>query len=112
MSDAKIPLMRNTFIEDQKTRRQLAAFLLRATRLSMGEQCAAFEAAFARWHGRKHAILVTSGSSANLVLLQALSNLDRLPIGARVGFSALTWATNIMPILQSGFVPVPVDVDP
>jgi CDP-6-deoxy-D-xylo-4-hexulose-3-dehydrase len=112
MSDAKIPLMRTTFTDDQKTRRQLAAFLLRAERLSMGEQCAEFEHEFAAWQGRRHAVLVSSGSAANLALLQALKNLEYLHNGARIGFSALTWATNPMPIIQLGMTPVPIDVEP
>ena len=29
-----------------------------------------------------------------------------------VGFSALTWATNVMPIIQMGLIPVPIDCDP
>ncbi len=38
-------------------------------------------------------------------------NLGRLKVGDRVAFSAVTWATNVMPILQMGLVPVPIDVE-
>lgn len=107
-----IPLMRNCFVNDQETRERLAGFIVSTDRLSMGDQCRTFERAFAEWQGCKHSILVNSGSSANLILLQALLNLGRLPKGARVGFSALTWATNVMPLIQLGLQPVPIDVDP
>ena len=107
-----IPLMRFAFHEERKTRAALARFVLSAPRLSLGEQCAGFEREFAAFQGRRHAVLFNSGASSNLALLQALRNLRRLRPGDAVGFSALTWSTNVMPILQMGLVPVPVDCSP
>lgn len=77
----------------------------------MGEQCEAFEHAFSRFQGRKFTALVNSGSSANLVLLQALLNLGRLKRGDKVAFSSVTWPTNVMPIIQLGLTPIPVDIE-
>jgi CDP-6-deoxy-D-xylo-4-hexulose-3-dehydrase len=77
----------------------------------MGEQCRRFEVDFARKQKRKFAVFVSSGSSANLVLVQALINGNFIKKGDRVGFSALTWATNVMPLIQLGLVPVPVDCE-
>jgi len=71
-----------------------------------------FETAFAKYQGRRDAILFNSGGSANLAMLQALKNLGRLKDGDRIGFSALTWSTNVMPIIQMGFRPVAIDCDP
>lgn len=105
----KIPLMKKVFYKDAETRVRLAEFVLTADRLSMGEQCQKFEKEFATWHQRKHAILFNSGASANLALLQALKNMQRLKANDAVGFSALTWSTNVMPIMQMGFHPVPID---
>lgn len=107
-----IPLMRNTFINEHQTRKELADFILQADRLSMGEQCREFERKFSNRQGSRHAILFNSGGSANLALLQALKNLGALLQGDLVGFSGLTWSTNVMPIIQMGFTPVPVDCDP
>lgn len=78
----------------------------------MDTECFRFETAFAERQGRKDAVLFNSGGSANLALLQALKNLDRLHDEDHVGFSALTWSTNVMPIIQLGMRPVPVDCDP
>lgn len=108
----KVPLMRDTFIHEQATRSALADFLRQAPRLSMGSQCATFEATFAGWQGRRHAVLMNSGSSANLALIQALINLGRMKPGDKVGVSALTWATNVMPLVQLGLEPVALDVSP
>jgi len=55
--------------------------------------------------------MFNSGSSANLALLTALKHCKLLNARDCVGFSALTWATNVMPITQCGFIPVAIDVD-
>lgn len=78
----------------------------------MDTECFRFETSFAERQGRKDAILFNSGGSANLALLQALKNLDRLSDEDQVGFSALTWSTNVMPVFQLNMRPVPVDCDP
>ena len=106
-----IPLMKNTFLNECETKKELVDFILKAKILSMGEKCLEFEKAFAKVQGRKHCILFNSGGSANLALLQALKNLGRLKDGDQIGFSALTWSTNVMPILQLGMKAVPVDCE-
>jgi CDP-6-deoxy-D-xylo-4-hexulose-3-dehydrase len=107
-----IPLMKSTFLNELETKKRLADFILKSQKLSMGEECFAFEKEFALFQGRKEAVLVNSGGSANLAMLQVLKNLGRLQDGDKIGFSALTWSTNVMPIIQLGMVPVPIDCDP
>ena len=107
-----IPLMKNTFFREYETRKALSDFILQAGKLSMGERCVEFEKTFAKRQGRSQAVLFNSGGSANLALMQGLRNLGTLAQGEKVGFSALTWSTNVMPILQMGFAPVPVDCEP
>jgi CDP-6-deoxy-D-xylo-4-hexulose-3-dehydrase len=104
-----IPLMKNTFLHEYETKEALIEFLRRSSHLSMGSKCFEFERAFARYQGRKDAVLFNSGASANLAVLQALKNLGRLHDDDATGFSALTWSTNVMPMLQMGLVPVPID---
>ncbi len=107
-----IPLMKNAFLNEYDTKSALANFILKADRLSMDSECFAFESKFAKYQGRKEAVLFNSGGSANLAMLQALKNLGQLKDGDKVGFSALTWSTNTMPIIQMGMIPVPLDCDP
>jgi len=107
----KVPLMRNAFINEADTKKKLAEFILKADFFSMGEECSKFERKFAEWQGCKYALLFNSGGSANLAMLQSLKSLGRLKEGDKVGFSSLTWSTNVMPIIQMGMIPVPVDVD-
>ncbi len=104
-----IPLMKNAFINEAETRKKLSEFILTAERFSMDQKCREFEIKFAQKQGRKHAILFNSGGSANLALLQALKNLSLLKNNDNVAFSALTWSTNTMPIIQLGMNPVPLD---
>jgi CDP-6-deoxy-D-xylo-4-hexulose-3-dehydrase len=107
-----IPLMKNAFLHEYETRAALAEFILKADRFSMDIECRKFEQKFANYQVCNEAVLFNSGASANLAMLQALKNLGRLREGAHVGFSALTWATNTMPIIQMGLVPVPIDCEP
>ena len=79
--------------------------------LSMNKYCGEFESSFAKKQGRKHAVFVNNGSVANLLLIQSLINKGDLKRGDKVGFSALTWPTNVMPLLQLGLVPIAIDCE-
>ncbi len=82
--------------------------------LTAGRYAAAFERDFARFFGLRHAILVNSGSSANLVALSALTSPRlrgrRLRPGDEVITVAAGFPTTVNPIVQNGLVPVFVDV--
>lgn len=104
-----IPLMRNAFLNEVETKKSLAEFIINTSKLSMDVKCLEFEKIFSQFQSRKEAILFNSGGSANLAILQALKNLNRLQTNDKIGFSALTWSTNVMPILQLGFEALAVD---
>lgn len=106
-----IKLIKSTFYKENKTKKKLCDFISKAEILSIGEECRRFEKNFARWQQRKYCIMVNSGSSANLALIQALLNLGKIKRGDNIGFSALTWSTNVMPIIQLGLNAVPVDIN-
>jgi CDP-6-deoxy-D-xylo-4-hexulose-3-dehydrase len=73
-----------------------------------------FVAEFADYFGVSDAILVNSGSSANLVALTALTSPKlgdrRLKPGDEVVTVAAGFPTTVAPVLQNGLVPVFVDV--
>lgn len=106
-----IRLIKSTFYKEEETKKKLCNFILTSQKLSIGEECAKFERNFARYQGRKHCVFVNSGSSANLALIQALLNLGKIKKGDNIGFSALTWSTNVMPLIQLGFNAIPVDIE-
>jgi len=82
--------------------------------LTLGPEGEAFEKELAKYLGVKHAVLVNSGSSANLVAFMTLTSetLDR-PVkpGDEVITVAAGFPTTVNPIIQAGCVPVFVDVD-
>lgn len=106
-----IKLIKSTFYKEARTKRLLINFIRSAKQLSFGSECQSFEINFAKWQGRKHSVFLNSGSSANLAVIQALLNLGRIRIGDLVGFSALTWSTNVMPLLELGLQATPIDVE-
>lgn len=106
-----IKLAKSNFFREKETKRELAKFIKRAKKLSMDREVARFERSFAKWQGRRFAVMVNSGSSANLLLIQALLNLGRLKKGDTIGVSVLTWSTNVMPILSLGLRPVAIDCE-
>lgn len=107
-----IPLNKDTFFKEKEAIDGLCDYLRRSDKFSMGAKCREFEQKFAQYQGRKYGVCFNSGASANLCLLQSLLNLGRLQRGQHVGFSGLTWSTNVMPLFQFGLVPVPVDCSP
>lgn len=82
------------------------------TWVTMGQRVKAFEQAFAEWVGTEHAVMVNSGSSANLVALAALVHTGQLRLGDEVLVPAVAWSTSLFPVAQCGLRPVLVDVDP
>lgn len=103
--------MRNAFLKEEETKKALAEFILTSSKFSMGEKCEEFEIEFSKWQQRNYSVLFNSGGSANLAILQTLKNLGKLKSGDNVAFSALTWSTNTMPIIQMGLNPVALDCD-
>ncbi len=82
--------------------------------LTTGRFAEQFEREFAKFVGAREAVLVNSGSSANLLAVTALTShkLDdrRLRPGDEVITLAAGFPTTVNPILQNGLVPVFVDV--
>ena len=83
-------------------------------RFTMGEEVAAFEREFADYHGMRYAVMVNSGSSANLVAVAALTHKQSdHPIlqNHEVIVPAVSWATTYYPFAQYGLWLRFVDID-
>lgn len=106
-----IVLMKNAFHRETETKAALAEFILNSKQLSMGVNCLEFEQEFAKYQGSKYGVLFNSGGSANLAMIQTMRNLGYLNNGDNIGFSALTWSTNVMPIIQLNMNPIPIDCE-
>jgi CDP-4-dehydro-6-deoxyglucose reductase, E1 len=72
--------------------------------LTIGRHVADFEEAFAAYHNRKYAVMVNSGSSANLLAVAALFYKKDRPLhrGDEVIVPAISWATTYHPLQQYG----------
>src|SRR5690348_9804463 len=70
--------------------------------LTMGAKVKEFEEAWSKYVGTKYAVMVNSGSSANLLMLQAYKNYIGKK-GGEIITPAVTWATTVFPIAQVGF---------
>lgn len=81
--------------------------------LTAGRYADAFELEFARAIGTRRALLVNSGSSANLLAVTTLCDATlgdrRLRPGDEVITAAAGFPTTVNPIIQNGLVPVFVD---
>lgn len=84
--------------------------------LTSGPNTEEFESRFAKTVGMRHAFMVNSGSSANLLALTSLTSPAHGDRAIKPGDEVITVAagfpTTVAPILQNGLVPVYVDVDP
>ena len=108
MSGYKWPLMKNTL--SFMDRVKLAKFILTSDKFTQGEKVKQFEDEWSKWIGSKHSLYVTSGSTANFLLVAAVIEKFNLQKGDKVLLPACTWVTNINPIFQLGLTPIFCDV--
>ena len=105
----KWPLMRNNITLGDRF--QLAKFVLTSDRFTNGRKVREFESKWSQWLGSKHSLYVSSGSTANLLLLSAVKELYGLKNGDKVLVPSDTWVTNIAPVIQLGFTPIFCDIN-
>jgi CDP-6-deoxy-D-xylo-4-hexulose-3-dehydrase len=83
-------------------------------RTTMWDKTAAFEDRFAGLHGVQEAVMVNSGSSADLLIAFGLMNpaVARLAPGDEVLVPSVTWPTQLWSLLMAGLRIRVVDTDP
>ncbi len=77
---------------------------------TMGKHVKQFEEEFAEHFGSPHAVMVNSGSSANLLMLSLLK--WKYKLTGDIIVPVVGWATTYFPVVQNGFRLKFVDVDP
>lgn len=80
---------------------------------SMGPKVAKYEKEFASYFGAKHAVMCSSGSTANLIMTAALfyTKTPRLKQGDEIIVPAVSWSTTYFPLQQHGLKLKFVDID-
>ena len=95
------PLQKNTIGFQEKL--ALTKFILTSDRFTNGPKCREFEDQWSQWQGRKFSLFVSSGTTANTLLLDAVRELH---FGKRAKLKifcpAVNWATNISTFKQQG----------
>jgi CDP-6-deoxy-D-xylo-4-hexulose-3-dehydrase len=90
--------------------------VLESQNFTMGAKVKEFEESVAKYLGSKYFVMVNSGSSANLIIFEALmrpsAGSPQLLKGDGVLVPAVAWPTTIWPIIQLGLQPIFIDVDP
>lgn len=102
-----IELVKDTI--DKKDINQLIKWLRTYPRLTKGELTTKFEEKWSRMLGVEHSVFVNSGSSAILMMLQALLESGRVKRGSKIVVPALSWATDFSSPVQLGFEPIVCD---
>lgn len=107
----KTPLLYSgPFFDEDEIKMALTAFL-EGNWLVTGEYVHRFQNVFAARFGVKHAHMVNSGSSANLVLITALKKYLKWNDGDEIIVSPVGFPTTIAPIVQNNLKPVFVDIE-
>ena len=108
---SKIPLAAPSFSYDEV---EDALDSMLTTWVTMGKKVNSFENKFQEYVDSKNAIMVNSGSSANLLALSTITNPlfeNKIEKGSSIITPAVTWATTVSPIVNVGCKPLFVDVD-
>ncbi|HSZ32586.1 MAG TPA: DegT/DnrJ/EryC1/StrS aminotransferase family protein [Puia sp.] len=98
-------------ILEEKDKEFLVEFIRSTDRFTQFQKVKAFEAAWSSWQQCRYSTFVNSGSSADLIMLDAVKEFYQIPDNAEVLVPAVTWTTNITSVIQVGLKPIFVDVN-
>lgn len=103
-----IPLVKDTI--SKKDINELIKWLRKNEQLTKGKLTIEFEKVWSKWLGKEHSVFVNSGSSANLLMIYALLQSQRMK-NKKVIVPAVSWATTVAPVIQLGLEPILCDAD-
>jgi len=88
---------------------RLISWLSTYPRLTKGRLTPQFEQKWSNWLGVNQTIFCNSGSSANLLMLWALIEAKRISRNSKIVVPAVSWATDLAPVIQLGMTPILCD---
>ena len=109
MKNFSHPLMHNNITDSDVN--SLISFLKNNKKkiFTQSAKVVEFEKKWSKWLGTKYSVFVNSGSSANLLTIQAL----KIIYGTgEIIVPPLTWISDIASVIQNGFKPVFADINP
>lgn len=102
------PLMNDNITNDDKTK-MIDFINIPNVKFTNGEKVKEFEKAWSEWQGVKYSVFVNSGASANYIMASMMKEIHGL---GEVIVAPLGWVSDVSPLVNLGFTPVFVDVDP
>lgn len=93
-----------------KDKLSLIKFIVTSDRFTNGRVVKLLEDSWNNWLESKYSLFVSSGSTANYLLLAAIKEKFNIQEKAKVLVPACTWMTNVAPILQQNLHPIFCDV--
>lgn len=105
----KWPLMKETITN--LDRLEMIKFIATTKKFTNGDKVKKFESDWNDWLGSQNSLFVSSGSTANFLLMAAVKEYFGLKDGDKVLVPACTWMTNVAPIIQLGLKPIFCDVN-
>lgn len=101
-------LMDNAITFSEKVK--MALFVLTSNKFTNGPKVKEFEDVWSKWVGSKYSLFVSSGSTANSLLIAAIKEKYKLADGDKVLVPACTWMTSVAPIFQNNLLPIFIDI--
>jgi len=109
MVESKWPLMKNNINWSDKWK--MLKFIATTNQYTQGPKVKAFEHKWNEWLGSNHSLFVSSGSTANFLLIASCMEKYNIKPGSKVVLPACTWMTNVAPVIQLGLTPVFCDIN-
>ena len=91
--------------------RSLSKYILKTDKLTQGKEVEKFERQFSKWNNSKYSILVNSGSSANLLIINTAKQLFNWKDNDEIIVPSLTWPTTVNPVFQANLKPIFIDTN-
>jgi len=101
------PLINDNITDEDK--RVLADFVLNTNRFTNGPKVREFEKAWSDWLGVKYSVMVGSGAAANYITTSIVRELKGQT--GEIIVPPIGWVSDVSSVINTGFLPVFVDVD-
>ena len=107
MSSYKFPLINDNITQSDKE--IIADFVLNTNRFTNGPKVKEFEQAWSDWLGVKYSVMVGSGAASNYITTSIVRELKGQK--GEIIVPPIGWVSDISSVINTGFLPVFVDVD-
>tara|TARA_B100000900_G_scaffold360786_1_gene333091 strand:- start:3591 stop:4820 length:1230 start_codon:yes stop_codon:yes gene_type:complete len=105
-----LPLMENNI--NLSDRNKIIQFVKTNKIYTQSKKVIEFEKKWSKWLGVKYSVFVNSGSSSNFLSIKALKIVNKNKIKNEIIVPTLTWVSDIVSVIESGYKPVFVDINP